>query len=298
MNTFNDRDFIQYNDKKAKNETKNLALYLTVHITLYVLLFFFLIFFAWYTYFVVTHKFYAVKGVSMMPTLNSEITEEQILYDPDVQQLSYDAVYVDTLVAPKLYDIVVVENNDGSSVIKRLMAVEGDYITIAKGQTEGGEDCFYFYRIPSGEDLTTYTDEQARLNEMSGENGYTIRGYEDWYKNKSSVSQPPMSIVVGEKSNLYEYNFYYSFLENYQSVANLNYHISENGLVYAQVPKGHCFFMGDNRGHSTDGRETGFCNIDNIVGRTEFIVEDYNFVNRILEVVKFYFSQMEKFFAR
>ncbi len=298
MNAFKDENFIQYDKKKVKNETKNLALYFTVHITLYVVLFFFLLFFAWYTGFIATHKFYAVKGVSMMPTLNCEISEEEILYDPEVQKISYDGVYVNTAVKAKLFDIVVVEYDNGDSVIKRLMAQEGDYITIAKGKTAQNEDCFYFYRIPKGADLSVFTDEEAKLDEVSGENGYCIRGYEDWYKNKTGVSQPLKAITENSGTNFYEYNFFQTFLSEYGNSAKYNYHVSENGLVYVQVPQGKCFFMGDNRGHSTDGRENGFCSEKNIVGTTEFIVENYNFVNRILEVIKFYFGETQKFFAR
>lgn len=297
MNAFKDKDFIQYSDKKVKEETKNLTLYFIVHITLYVVLFFFLLFFAWYTVFITTHKFYAVKGVSMMPTLNSEITEDEIMYDPDVQQLSYDAVYVDKSTKPRLFDIVVVEYSKTNSVIKRLMATEGDYITIAKGTTTSGDECFYFYRIPKGTDLASFSDEHAKLDEMSGQNGYTIRGYEDWYKNKATSSQPPKTISTSSGTNEYEYNFYYKFLSEYQE-GDDEFYTSPNGLVYVKVPDGKRFFMGDNRGHSTDSRENGFVDKEKIVGRAEFIVENYTFVNRILEVVKFYFSEMEKFFAR
>ena len=296
MNAFKEKNFIQYSDKKVKEETKNLTLYFIAHITLYVALFFFLLFFAWYTVFVTTHKFYAVKGVSMMPTLNTAITEEEILYDPNVQEISYDAVYVDKSTKPRLFDIVVVEYSKKNSVIKRLMATEGDYITIAKGQKDG-KDCFYFYRIPKGSDLMTFSDEQAKMDETSGANGYTIRGYEDWYLNRTGSSQPLESISTLNGTNEYEYNFYNKFLANY-STDDENFYTSESGLVYVKVPEGKCFFMGDNRGHSTDGRENGFVSTEKIVGRAEFIVENYNFVNRILEVVKFYFSEMEKFFAR
>lgn len=298
MNAFKDDNFIQYDKKKVKNETKNLTLYFVVHISLYIVLFFFLLFFAWYTYFVVTHRFYAVKGVSMMPTLNSQISE---ITDPTIntQELSYDAVYVDKSTKPRLFDIVVVEYSKNNSVIKRLMATEGDYITIAKGKTDAGEDCFYYYRIPKDTDLTAINDEDFKLDESNGQNGYSILGYQDWYKNKVSDYMPIKTLSNEKGTQSYEYNFFNTFLNGYiTSDGEFNYYTSQNGLVYVQVPQGKCFFMGDNRGHSTDGRENGFCDNEKIVGRAEFIVENYSFVNRIVEVVKFYFSEMEKFFAR
>ena len=35
-----------------------------------------------------------------------------------------------------------------------------------------------------------------------------------------------------------------------------------------------------------------------IVGRGEIVVKNFNFVNRLWEVIKFYFSEVEKFFAK
>ena len=305
MNTFNDKEFIQYSDKKVKEEKKNLALYFAVNITLYVLLFFFLLFFVWYTVFISTHSFYGVKGVSMMPTLNAQISK---VVDPlvDKKELSYDAVYVDKSTKPQIFDIIVMKNPDpsseaGKSVIKRLMATAGDYVSIAKGKTESGSDCFYFYRIANGTDLTSYTDDLGKLDEMSGENEYTINTYEDWWESKN-FSAMEIEVEVGGTplSQTYEYNFFLNFLYDFNpnQVDTQKYFVSEGGLVYVKVPEGKFFYLGDNRGHSTDARNNGFCDTSYIIGRTEFVVYNYNFVNRIVEVIKFYFAEMEKFFAR
>lgn len=284
-------DFIQYSKEKVKDETKHLALYFTIHIALYIVLLFFLIFFAWYTVFVTTHKFYAVSGPSMKYTLNRQID------DHDTKS-SFDAVYVDKFTKAKLFDIVVIEKPNSDSVIKRLMATEGDYITIAKGTNALGEECYYYYRIPKGSDLESFTDEQARLDEESGNLGYQIRGYDDWFKNVSPTID--INVVVNEEtfSHQYEYNFFATFLDGYETNEKFNYHISNDGLIYVQVPQGQIFYMGDNRGHSTDARERGFTDEKYIFGRTEFIVYNYNFGNRLWEVVKFYFNEMEEFFAR
>lgn len=292
MSRYN-KDFIQYSEEKVKDETKHLALYFATHIFLYIVLIFFLIFFAWYTVFITTHKFYEVKGVSMMPTLNSQITEEQLLYDTNnAQNLAYDAVYIDKITKPEIFDIIVVERQNSSSVIKRLMATEGDYITIAKGKTQSGEDRFYFYRIPSGVDPENYSDEQAKLQE-NGENGYNLYNSDTLWIHKSASS-----IKTVESGNWeYEYNFYQTFLRQFEN-SEAGYFVSENGLLYVQVPQDMVFYMGDNREYSSDCRENGFCREDYIVGRAEFIVYDYNFVNRLWEVVKFYFREMEEFFAR
>ncbi len=279
-----------------KDETKNLTLYFITHITLYIVLLFFVIFFAWYTVFVTTHKFYAVYGPSMMSTLNSQIKPNEIAVS---RKTSYDAVYVDTLTKPKAFDIVVVERPNSDSVIKRLMAVEGDYITIAKGKTESGEECFYFYRIANGENIEEFLDDDAKLVENRGENGYNIYSYQDWFDNREVSVDISVEVEGQVFTNNYEENFYLTFLDGYgKTDVELDYFVSNSGLIYVKVPEGKVFCMGDNRGHSTDSRENGFFDKNFVVGRAEFIIYNHNFVNRIWEVIKFYFSEVEKFFAR
>lgn len=280
-----DKDFIQYSDKKVKKETKNLALFFAVHITLYVVLFFFLLFFAWYTIYIATHKFYAVSGPSMMPTLNAGIVNMQ---EDDV---SYDGVYVDRTKKAGVFDIVVIERANAKSIIKRVMAVEGDWITIAKGTDENGQESLFFYRVPKEAEFESYTDEMAKLNEDEGLNGYSIYGYQDWMAN-----------VGTDVTGKYEAAFFNTFLSDYvfpnSESGSYQYKVSAGGLVYVQVPENHVFCLGDNRGHSSDSRVSGFYKRADVVGTVELIVKNHNFVSRLWEVVKFYFAEIEEFFAR
>jgi signal peptidase I len=39
----------------------------------------------------------------------------------------------------------------------------------------------------------------------------------------------------------------------------------------AKVPQGHCFVLGDNRGHSADSRRYGFVPLGDILGRAQYI---------------------------
>ena len=265
-------DFIQYSDKKVKEETKHLTLYLSFSITLYIIILFFAIFFTWYTVFVSTHSYYAVSGSSMEPAYNNG---------------SNDAVYVNQTDPLSVYDVVVIEKlPDEDSIIKRVIAKTGDYVSVAKA-TDG---YFYVYKI-TAEQMAKIEVEpiaDARLIEDSGANGYSIKGYDSWLNGPN--------IAVDTYYHKYEKAFYNTFLTDYDPASEDFY--DYNGLIYVKVPENKFFCLGDNRGVSKDSREYGFFNKSQIVGRVEIVIHNHNFVNRIWEVVKFYFSEMQEFFAR
>jgi len=277
-----DHNFIQNTTQSVKAEKKSLGFYLTWTITLYIALIFFGIFFSWYTVFVSTHKYYEVVGASMKNTLNAELADND-------SKGRIDAVYVNLHDDIKLHDIVVIERNGSDSIIKRVMAQAGDYVSVVSGEYDG-QPCFYFYRI-SAEEMKTlvkadFVDEQAKLVENDG--AYKIKNYADWGANRPSFE------FNGIK---YEQKFYNTFLSGYADGAD-GYFVSNSGMIYVKVPQNKFFCMGDNRGHSKDSRDDGFYDKSMLVGRVEIF--DYNFKegNRFWLVVKFYFSEIEKFFAR
>ena len=283
---FNKEEFIQDIDKKKKEETKSIALYLTTHITLYIVLIFFLIFFVWYTVFSVTHRYYIVEGASMQPYLNNGIPATD-------QSSSKDAVYVNLNGKIEVYDVVVIEgvSKTSPSIIKRVVAEEGDFVSIAKSGNS-----FYLYRIDA-EDMTLnenseYTsmvsDENALVFENERNTGYEIR-YDDW----NGVDERVYNGVH------YDYGFYSQFIQGYVNESDAySYYVSSDNLIYVQVPENSTFCLGDNRAHSSDSRTYGFISYDNIVGDVEITVYNYSFVNRVWEVIKYYYKQVEEFFAR
>ena len=276
---FSGDNFISYNEKK-KEETKSIAWYLTTHITLYIVLIFFLIFFAWYTYFVVTHRYYIVYGPSMKPILNEQVADND-------ENSAMDAVYVNLYDRIEVGDIVVINDvsSSGESIIKRVVAESGDYVTIAKSG-----DNFYLYRIPksmmsqnsNGEKESLLSDSNARVEENESASGYDVIWDE--------------SSIYVDGNYTYEYKFYDRFFSD--NSLNYDYYISQDGLKYVCVPDGYSFCLGDNRAVSADSRRCGFISNENMVGNVELIVYDYSFGNRVLEVIKFYYTQVEDFFAR
>ena len=283
---FNKEEFIQDIDKKKKEETKSIALYLTTHITLYIVLIFFLIFFIWYTVFSVTHRYYIVEGASMQPYLNASIA-------PTDTSSSQDAVYVNLNGKIDVYDVVVIEgvSKTSPSIIKRVVAKEGDFVSIAKSGNS-----FFLFRIDA-EDMTLnenneYTtlvsDENALVFENERNTGYEIR-YDDW----NGVDERVYNGVH------YDYGFYSQFIQGYVNESDAySYYVSSDNLIYVQVPENSTFCLGDNRAHSSDSRTYGFISYDNIVGDVEITVYNYSFVNRVFEVIKYYYYQVEEFFAR
>lgn len=266
-----EKDFVQIDKKTEKQEDAKLTFYLVTRSLLYVLIFFFAFFFCWYIFFISTHTFFVVSGQSMAPTLNASGSDT-------------DAVYVDRLTPAKLNDIVVIETSS-KDIIKRVVAVEGDYVSI---YMDG--DNFYLHRISSGTDIEGLTGADTLVNETSGDSGYTINDSYCWGNHSSAVLHDGVT---------YEPRFFSTYLLDYANGSTTTYSFVElDGAIYVQVPEDCVFYLGDNRSNSQDGRDNGFASLENVVGRVEIVVYDYNFGNRLGSVVNFYFEEIEKFFKR
>ncbi len=265
----------------------------------YLFLVFIAVFMCWYGYFVLNHTFYDVKGASMMPTLNNSIPYSQM---ESANNMHFDSVHI-KVETPNLFDVVIIKRpTDKDSIIKRVVAQEGDYVTIAKVIDENGNASFKLFRIAAGSQLNDFSDEEAMLSE-NAENGYTILEPDTLWVHKKTLASEFIEVEIkvdGQSfKHQYEYNFYWTFLNFYsEDDRPYNYFVSDDGLLYVQVPKGQFFFMGDNRAHSTDAREDGFCNTEYILGKVDYVIEDNNFFVRIFSLLKIFFGKIEKFFAR
>lgn len=300
-----DEEFIQFSEEKKKSEKKTSAFSLSVQILLYIVFVFFAIFFIWWTAFISTHKYFYVYGASMKNTLNSSL-------QLDDENGTEDAVYVNTIAKVKVFDTIVAKRKvfdavdkkwKTKNVVKRVMALEGDFITIALREDEQGQQKLYFFRIAKGADLVGFDDEDARLDESKGANGYTIFSHEEWTQRKDLASFEKEGMIDPSAFNKFNYeeNFFSTFLSGHLAEiasGSDDFFVSDAGLVYVRVPKGQFFCMGDNRGHSSDCRDNGFYDMPQIVGRVDIVVYDYSFTKRLGKIAWYYFTQVGRFFAR
>ena len=222
----------------------------------------------------------------MKPTLNEQVMDG----DNDGYM---DAVYINLYGKIDISDVVVLDevSSESESIIKRVVAKAGDYVTIADLSDDGE---FSLYRIPKEEMVngeSRISDEEAKVVETK-----EVAGYDVLWTHCSPNTENDIS---------YENRFYEKFLLNRQNggfeSANseeYDYYTSPNGLVYVRVPEGKYFCLGDNRGWSDDSRKYGFIGEDKVVGDVEFIVYNCSFVSRLFEVVKYYYAQVEVFFKR
>lgn len=280
-------------------------------------IFFFAIFFTWYAIFLSSHGYYSVKGVSMMPTLNEKIDPNKFL---DAQGISYDCVYVDKKTEPKIFDIIVINTHQTiiengkkmtKTLIKRLMATEGDYISIAKTTNQDGTERMSFFRIPkealpedeSSDQFKNFVivDKNWQLEE-NGENGYEIYAPNSlWtHYDKPRTSTLNLEIEGVDKEKEYEYDFLSTYFQDLstENIKNGDFKVSQDGLVYVRIPEGKFFYMGDNRAYSSDARNEGFRNFEDIVGSVEIVIYNNGLFTRIGTFMSYFFHEVEKFFAR
>ena len=194
--------------------------------------------------FIYTHEYYPVTGQSMYPTINGNGVNE-------------NGVYVNPYFMGEYQDIVVAKTDDGTTVIKRLLGLEGDKI----GFIEEANGEVHFYRIPSG---TIQSEYENNLASFKVEEDYV----EDIYGNRTQKSHFDSMLLDRQENKVFIYD-----------------RVSNTFHEFYEVPKGEVFLMGDNRGHTTDSSTYGSISIDNIIGKVDYMVK-----NNYLQVFEILFK--------
>ena len=260
--TEQEREFVE---KEVRRIPKVISTIFFVYIVL------FLIIMIWYFCFKSVYYISKVEGSSMKPTINSGIS--------DSSHASEDFVYVNTKKKASHGDIVVL-TQETNPIIKRVIAKEGDQVSIFVT-----EDGLYHVAIKYS---------WAESPEILEEN--YVKSYREW-RNSTAYSQTKTDSGIK-----YESVFYNTFINN-GSGYNENVSVID-GVYYYNVPTGNYFCLGDNRGVSSDSRARGTFTENQIKGVADIIVKGGSqatgnlALKKFSAIVSYYWKCLENTFAR
>ncbi len=258
-------DFPTFNGETRSEQVQRKVL-LRIFIAFFIVL---MLLLAGRMYFYFNYKYYPVQGRSMQPTINPE---PFVVANGEVYQ---DGVFVEKTHDIKVNDIIIIKLPIfKNTIIKRVIALEGDKISIAKHGDLQGE-----YRLSV---IRKGSDTVERIEEDY------IKSYLEW---------SAMEYQTYQGMN-YQQDFYNTYLRSgdYTMV---------DGQLFYTLKKDEVFFMGDNRANSTDARALGPCNVNQVVGVVRVTIKDaYSLLRENkLEFEKFkvmsgyFFDKINNYFA-
>lgn len=233
-----DKKYLYFEDERCEKVTKKCLK--SVFIFFFILS---VIVASLYCWFFSNYYFLTVTGRSMQPTLNIDI-----IYQSDAQ----DCVIVDKYAEIDYGDIIIIKNpaniNSDNTIIKRLLAKEGDKFSIIKI-----DGLYHLLRIKKGFNDVEVLDESSY-----------IKGYVDWSIGKRSYIDYDQNVV-------YEAEFYENYIDKsgrYFSSDRVSEVVYDNKIIYFyQIEKNEIFYLGDNRANSSDARYYGPVTTDIVLGK-------------------------------
>ncbi|GHU58331.1 signal peptidase I [Clostridia bacterium] len=188
-----------------------------------------------------------VDGESMMPTLHND--ERLLIYD-----LLYTPARNDIVVLQAKGDWQTIDDPEagypnGKPIVKRIIAVSGDKVDI-----DFDKGIVYV----NGNELP-----QSEIDGNLAEDGHYVGGYTT--DPERLIKNPLTGMMISPEAGI-------AFNANGQPVNILTgKRVRDNDVPYGlTVPEGQVFVMGDNRGHSTDGRALGCIDNRYLVGKVFF----------------------------
>ena len=281
-----------------KIEKENRISYKIFYKFIYAILVAFVLILAFGLTFEYSYGYVTIQGTSMQPTLNP---------DPEYIQgkgTFQDAVFVKYTQNVDYGDIVIINlpepNNENYSIIKRVIAKEGDYVTIVKlPVTQKNGQVIWQYR-------TLRRQAGSNIVEILQED--YIASYQEWSSWQGRLGAQTGRIEKGnlvvEKEMEYEPSFFEYYLQHNECKV-LQFSFNDQtyqaqffcvGQDKAEDEPDQIFFMGDNRTGSTDARVIGTKDVDHIVGKVVSIVKNatingasftgyFNYIGGIFELI-------------
>lgn len=249
-----ERPFYRYyiDEKEDKMSQKLFHTFIAIFLVFYLLVI--SLSFAFYQNF----SYISISGKSMQSTLNPSPVLVQTKRGSEYLQ---DGVYIKHTKDVDYGDIVVLdpsEEKEDDTIIKRVLALEGDYITIVKIPNAEGTLEYHVLRVKENTNKVEILQEDY------------IYSYSDWTGKEGSANDAVVSGVVYEASIYKNFSTYLKYETKTFPVSKLD----GANVTFFKVPENSIFFLGDNRANSNDSRALGCFDLSKIEGRVCAIVRD------------------------